>query len=179
MVAADRVQTYQWERNCECEKKTWKESSSENDKWKQLEKHPCAFGSVKGFRRAGGKRGSDAPRWTTLRFLWSVLVRPLHTLKISCGACPSRLTRSTWGSNLGCCNPKRANLTGLVLGCIEAKFCKKICVWKLSPRSTQCTPLHSSKITFFQNLLECCQNWKFANIFRNVAKLNFARFYKT
>ena len=41
------------------------------------------------------------------------------------------------------------NLTGLVLGCIEAKFCKKICVWKLSPRSTQCTPLHRSKITFF------------------------------
>ena len=37
----------------------------------------------------------------------------------------------------------RANLTGLVLGCIEANFCKKICVGKLSPRSTQCTPLHS------------------------------------
>ena len=36
----------------------------------------------------------------------------------------------------------RANLTGLVLGCIEAKFCKKICVGKLSPRSTQCTPWH-------------------------------------
>ena len=30
----------------------------------------------------------------------------------------------------------------LVIGCIEAKFCKKICVGKLSPRSTQCTPLH-------------------------------------
>ena len=41
------------------------------------------------------------------------------------------------------------NFTGLVLYCIEAKFCKKICVWKLSPRSTQCTPLHSSKSTFF------------------------------
>ena len=27
-------------------------------------------------------------------------------------------------------------LTGLVLGYIEAKFCKKICVGKLSPRST-------------------------------------------
>ena len=48
----------------------------------------------------------------------------------------------------------RANLTGLVLGCIEAKFCKKICVWKLSPRSTQCTPLHSSAISkFAKNLL--------------------------
>ena len=35
-----------------------------------------------------------------------------------------------------------ANFTGLVIGCIEAKFCKKICVGKLSPRSTQWTPLH-------------------------------------
>ena len=49
----------------------------------------------------------------------------------------------------GCAGPRqspsktrRANLTGLVLGCIEAKFCKKICVWTLSPRSTQCIPLH-------------------------------------
>ena len=33
----------------------------------------------------------------------------------------------------------RANLTGLVLGCIETKFCRKICVGRLSPRSTQCT----------------------------------------
>ena len=43
---------------------------------------------------------------------------------------------------------ERANFTRLVLGggggggCIEAKFCKKICVGKLSPRSTKCTPLH-------------------------------------
>ena len=46
-----------------------------------------------------------------------------------------------------------SNFTGLVLGCIEAKFCKstfvgisylfeKKIVGKLSPRSTQCTPLH-------------------------------------
>ena len=41
------------------------------------------------------------------------------------------------------------NFTGLVLGCIETKFCKKILVGKLSPRSSQCTPLHCSKITFF------------------------------
>ena len=33
----------------------------------------------------------------------------------------------------------RANLKVLVLGCIEAKICKKICVGKLSPRSTKCT----------------------------------------
>ena len=41
---------------------------------------------------------------------------------------------------------EQANLTGLILGWIEAKCCKKICVGicvgKLSPRSTQCTPLH-------------------------------------
>ena len=50
-----------------------------------------------------------------------------------------------------------ANLRGLVLGCIETNFCKKICVRKLSPRSTQCTPLHCSKITFCSKyLLECC-----------------------
>ena len=41
-----------------------------------------------------------------------------------------------------------ANLLGLVLGCIAAKLWKYILVGKLSPRSTQCTPLHSSKITF-------------------------------
>ena len=35
-----------------------------------------------------------------------------------------------------------ANFTGLVLGCIEAKFCKSILVGKLSQRFTQCTPLH-------------------------------------
>ena len=40
---------------------------------------------------------------------------------------------------------ERANFTSLVLGCIEAKFCKYILVGKLSPRSTQCTPLHRSQ----------------------------------
>ena len=44
--------------------------------------------------------------------------------------------------------PSRTNFTGLVLGCIETKICKKVCVWKLSPRSTQCTPLHTSAISF-------------------------------
>ena len=27
---------------------------------------------------------------------------------------------------------------GLVLGCIKAKFCKKICVWQHFPSSTRC-----------------------------------------
>ena len=45
-------------------------------------------------------------------------------------------------------------IRGLVLGCIETKFCKKIlnkfkvCVVKLSPRATQYTPLHCSTTTF-------------------------------
>ena len=39
---------------------------------------------------------------------------------------------------------ERVNLTRLVICCIETKFCKKICVGKLSPKSTQCTPFHSS-----------------------------------
>ena len=42
------------------------------------------------------------------------------------------------------------NFTGLVLGCIEAKFCKQILVGKVSPRSTQCTPLHRSLISIFR-----------------------------
>ena len=72
----------------------------------------------------------------------------------------------------------RANLTGLVLGCIEAKFCNKICVGKLSPRSTQCTPLHSSVISFF------CQHFaKFLQDFANFYKIskiseNFRKFWK-
>ena len=37
---------------------------------------------------------------------------------------------------------ERANLKGLVNGCIEAKICIKICLEKLLPRSTQCTHLH-------------------------------------
>ena len=41
---------------------------------------------------------------------------------------------------------ERANLKGLVNGCIEAKICNKICVGTLSPRSTQSTPLYRSLI---------------------------------
>ena len=47
-----------------------------------------------------------------------------------------------------------------VIGCTEAKICKKICVGKLSPRSTQCTPLHRSQssnfcLKFAENLPKC------------------------
>ena len=43
------------------------------------------------------------------------------------------------------------NFDGLVLGCIDADFCKQIRVGKLSPRSTQCTPLHRSLISIFSS----------------------------
>ena len=57
----------------------------------------------------------------------------------------------------------------LVIGCIEAKFCKKICVGigKLSPRSTQCTPLHRSLISIFSS--------KIAKLFSRLN--NFPIFY--
>ena len=42
----------------------------------------------------------------------------------------------------GSVHGERANFAGLVLGCIEGKFRKKICGLKLSPRSAQCTHLH-------------------------------------
>ena len=71
---------------------------------------------------------------------------------------------------LKCCIARgRANLTGFVLGCIEAKFCKKICVGKLSPRSTQCTPLHSSVISIF------CQHFaKFWQYFQRFLNKNLS-----
>ena len=54
-----------------------------------------------------------------------------------------------WKGPGGSVHGERANSTGLVLGCIDADFCKEICVGKLSPRSTQCTPLHRSLISKF------------------------------
>ena len=69
-----------------------------------------------------------------------------------------------------------ANFTGLVLLCIEAKFCKKILVGKLSPRSTQCTPLHRSLISFFsskiaqKNLRNFCKEVNFANFAKMLMK---------
>ena len=60
----------------------------------------------------------------------------------------------------------RADFTGLVFGCIETKFCKKIFVGKLSPRSTQCTPLHRSLILKFSSKLHFCEKYVifFANL---------------
>ena len=45
---------------------------------------------------------------------------------------PLRPKQAAWGE--GCCIAARgrANLTGLVLGCIEAKFCKKILSMRLN-----------------------------------------------
>ena len=76
------------------------------------------------------------------------------------------------------------NLTRLVLCSIEAKFCNKMCVGKLSPRSTQCTPLHRSLISifslkigdfllFFANFCKIVQTFaKFAEFL-----LNFDQFF--
>ena len=47
--------------------------------------------------------------------------------------------------------PNFPNFLGLVLGCIEAKFCKQVLVGKLSSRSTQCTPLHSFPVCSFKS----------------------------
>ena len=68
------------------------------------------------------------------------------------------LSTGTWFSRTGVpqmsisIHEKRANFTGLLLGCIEADFCNQIFFGKLSPRSTQCTMLHSSPVSFFQLL---------------------------
>ena len=56
----------------------------------------------------------------------------------------------------------------------KRKFCKKICVGKLSPRSTQCTPLHCSKITFFSKKnARICQ--KVANFFEKICLVTVCR----
>ena len=54
---------------------------------------------------------------------------------------------------------------------MEAKFCKQICVWKLSPRSTQCTPLHLSLISKFS--LKTAE--MFADFFQSLTFAKFAR----
>ena len=83
---------------------------------------------------------------------------------------------------------ERANFTGLVNGCVETKFCNKICVRKLSPRSTQCTPLHRSLISkfslkiaeffplFFPKFRKFCQifaefSQNLTNFFRDFSKM--------
>ena len=77
-----------------------------------------------------------------------------------------RVSRSTGQARGRAYRGERANLKGLVLGCIEAKFCNKICVGKLSPRPTQCTPVHRSQNTTFCSKI--AEN--FANILPNFAQ---------
>ena len=77
--------------------------------------------------------------------------------------CPSLEERMT---------KRSANLTGLVLGCIEANFCKKICVWKLSPRSTQCAEAGAlgARLYFLMwgpsNWCDS-KSWKWSNNYKN------------
>ena len=87
---------------------------------------------------------------------------------VACAACqaaarPAPSTRGRTGSYTGtsCTATHSAIPTAPMLLCIEAKFCNKICVVKLSPRSTRCTPLHrsliskfSSKFAFFGNICQ-------------------------
>ena len=66
-----------------------------------------------------------------------------------------------------------ANFERLVLGCIEAKFCKLKLVGKLSPRSTQCTPLHR-----FAPLLESIiENWGKKNLAKTTSLSNLKIVY--
>ena len=51
-------------------------------------------------------------------------------------------TQDTDAAPGGSVRGERANFTGLVLLCIEAADCNQIFFVNLSPRSTQCTPLH-------------------------------------
>ena len=61
-----------------------------------------------------------------------------------------------------CVHGERANFAELVLGFIEADFCNQIFVGKLSPRSTQWTPLYISQISIG------CQNVPIvSSIFQN------------
>merc|ERR1719161_2828280 len=91
------------------------------------------------------------------------------------------------------CDP---NFEGLVLGCIEADFCNQILVGKLSPRSTQCTPLHRSLISkislkiaeffavFFPKFRKFCQNFaefspNLTSFFRDFSKMqHFSEIFK-
>ena len=47
---------------------------------------------------------------------------------------------------------KRANFIGLVLFCIDAKFCNKICVGKLLTRSTRFTCFCTPQTSIFQKI---------------------------
>ena len=69
-------------------------------------------------------------------------------------------------------NPPPSNFRKLVIGCIEAKFCEKILVGKLSPKSTQCPPLHRSPVSIFSFLKIA----KFCKLLQNnhLIMLNFA-----
>jgi len=104
---------------------------------------------------------------------------PFHLCGASCTAARILIT-----SLSACCltttenDFRTRNLTRLVLWCIEAKFCKKICVGKLSPRCPQCTPLHRSLSSFFSlKIAEIFRKfcWFFKQCFSKVVRilLNF------
>ena len=57
-------------------------------------------------------------------------------------------TPSRWPPG-GSVRGERANLTRLLIGCIEAKFCKKMCVGKLLTRSTRFTCFCTAQSSIF------------------------------
>ena len=71
-------------------------------------------------------------------------------------------------NNIECFPP---NFEGLVLGCIDADFCKQILVGKPSPRSTQCIPLHRSLISIFSSKIAKNKFAKKSQIFSEKCKL--------
>ena len=114
---------------------------------------------------------SNSGAWQTILIWLLRACSQLYWSRFLKGNTPKCTSERSWRDvqDLHSIAPLRPNKTAEnVLGCIEANFCKKICVWKLSPRSTQCTPLHSSAISFF------CQNLPI--FLQKFAKINFEKF---
>ena len=104
---------------------------------------------------------------------WNVTLRSFISRQCSWTYCLEKygdnnaIKQTSGGSIRG----ERANLKGLVIGCIEAKFCNKICVGKLSTRSTQCTPLHRSQSSFYK--LKIAENFaNFAEILPKFSQIS-------
>ena len=74
--------------------------------------------------------------------------------------------------------PGRANLTGLVLGCIKTKFCKKICVWQHFSSSTRFASFCTAAISKFSQKIGSKNlqfSWKINKNFANHV-VKFAKF---
>ena len=64
--------------------------------------------------------------------------------------------------------------SGLVLGCIKTKFCKKICVWQHFSSSTRFTYFCFAAISKFSQKIRLKNQqflWKFSKMFANIANI--------